>query len=187
MKYILDRKMVAAPGTSFTYNSGATMLLGGILEKATGQSVEDYTAVTLFKPLKITKWQWDRTPKKHSNTGWGLHLRPLDMLKFGQLYLQQGNWQGKQIISQEWVTQSTQPSVYMDNYNYAYQWWRFTDNNPIVSDLAQNDIYYAWGYGGNFIFIVPHLDLIVVTTAENFDNSAQFFPALVDHIFPAYN
>ncbi len=185
-QYVIEREMAAEPGTQFTYNSGVTMLLGEILQQATGQTVEEYTKGHLFEPLEITQWRWQRTPTGESNTGWGLFLRPVDMVKFGQLYLQEGEWQGEQLLEPAWVTRSTAAVVQIDEtYDYGYQWWRFADQNPIVADLTKNDVYFAWGFGGNFIFVVPHLDLVVVSTAENFENSAQFFPALSDYIFPA--
>lgn len=186
-KYMLDREMAADPGTTFTYNSGVTMLLGDILERAGGRTAEAYTAEHLFGPLGITEWQWETTPRGHSNTGWGLYLRPVDMVKFGQLYLQEGEWAGEQLIPDSWVAASTRPVVRIDEaYDYGYQWWRFADQNPVVADLAENDLYFAWGFGGNFIFVVPHLDLVITTTAENFENSSQFFPALSDYIFPGF-
>ena len=187
VKYILDKEMAAEPGTTFAYNSGVSVLLGAILQQAARQTAEAYTAVNLFEPLGITEWQWDQTPNGFSNTGWGLYLRPIDMLKFGQLYLQEGNWEGAQIITKKWVEQSTQPSANSgDNYVYGYQWWRFADQNPIVANLTQNDVYFAWGFGGNFIFVVPHLNLVVVSTATNFEESTLFFPVLSEHIFPLY-
>jgi len=186
-QYMLDREMAAEPGTTFTYNSGATLLLGGILAQTSGQTVEEYTVERLFEPLGITQWRWQETSTGQSNTGWGLYLRPIDMLKFGQLYLQQGRWQDAQIIPEAWVAQSTRPLVHVsDEFDYGYQWWRFADQNPVVADLAQNDLYFAWGFGGNFIFVIPHRNLIVVTTAENFEDGTRFFPALREYIFPIF-
>ena len=100
-------------------------------------------------------------------------------MRFGQLYLNEGVWEGEQIVPAGWVQTSGQTLADAGpEYDYGYQWWRFDDDNAIVTDLESNDLYFAWGFGGNFIFIVPHLDLVVVTTAENFENSSQFFPAL---------
>ena len=108
------------------------------------------------------------------------------MLTFGRLYLQDGRWQEKQIVPEEWVGQSTQVQVHIDEeFDYGYQWWRFHDDSPIVESLAVNDLYFAWGYGGQFIFVIPHLQMVIVTTAGNFDESSQIFPALHDHIFLA--
>jgi CubicO group peptidase (beta-lactamase class C family) len=164
------------------------MLLSGVVQAATRDTVEQTASRRLFAPLGITVWDWQRTPQGETNTGWGLHLRPVDMLKIGQLYLQGGQWEGERILSAGWIDTSTQPLVHVDEfYNYGYQWWRFADGNEIVAGLAQNDLYFAWGFGGNFIFVVPHLDLIVVTTAENFENSERFIPALRDYIFPTFS
>ncbi|MEM7333419.1 MAG: serine hydrolase [Chloroflexota bacterium] len=185
LQYILDQPMATSAGGRFTYNSGVTMLLGGVLEAATGQTVETYTAEYLFQPLEINSWRWENTPQGQSNTGWGLSLQPRDMLKFGQLFLQNGEWNDEQIIPQAWIEQSTQPYTEVDDeYNYGYQWWRFSDDNPVVFNLDTNDVYFAWGFGGNFIFVVPHLDLVVVTTAQNFSIGTQIFPILPEYIFP---
>ncbi len=186
VNYVLDQPMATTSGTSFTYNSGVTMLLGSILEESTGVSVESYTAENLFEPLEIEQWQWEKTPQGQTNTGWGLYLRSHDLLKFGRLYLQNGEWDGEQLIAEVWIEESTQPLVSAgEGFEYGYQWWRFSDKNRVVADLDENDLYFAWGFGGNFIFVVPHLDLVVVTTAENFENGAQIFSALPDYIFPA--
>ena len=187
VQYVLEQELATEPGTTFSYNSGITMLLGSILQDATGETAESYTKENLFEPLGIEKWQWRRTPNRTTNTGWGLFLRPTDMIKFGQLYLQEGEWEGEQIIPSAWVAQSTAPTVRIDDaYDYGYQWWRFADENEIVADLDENDLYFAWGFGGNFIFVVPHLDLVVVATAENFEDSAQFFPILSEFVFPQF-
>ncbi len=185
-KYMLDKEVVFEPGTQFVYSSGETMLLSGIIQTATGQTAEDYTAEHLLTPLGITDWLWESGNDGLTNTGWGLHLRPSDMLKFGRLYLNNGAWEGEQIISEGWIQQSTQTQIGVgDDFAYGYQWWRFDDSNQIVADLETNDLYFAWGYGGQFIFVVPHLEMVIVTTAANFEDGAKIFPALPDHIFPA--
>ena len=187
MKFMIDQPIAFEPGTTFAYNSGVSMLLGGILQEVTGQTAEMYTAENLFAPLGIEEWRWESTPRGYSNTGWGLYLRPVDLLKFGQLYLQNGEWEGEQILASSWIAESTQPSALPgDGFEYGYQWWRFEDDHPVVADLAVNDVYFAWGLGGNFVFVVPHLDLVVVTTAEN-DSGPRIFPALPDYIFPEFS
>ena len=72
-----------------------------------------------------------------------------------------------------------------DEFNYGYQWWRFADEHSIVEALTTNDLYFAWGYDGQFIFVIPHLEMVIVTTAANFDDIGRFLPALRDYIFPA--
>ena len=96
------------------------------------------------------------------------------------------------MISQEWVQQSTSKHVNADpdsddsSYGYGYQWWKFQDQDPTIANLAINDVYFAWGYGGQFIFVVPHLDMVVVSTADIYAAEyRRFFDLLRDHIFPA--
>lgn len=184
--YVLSREMVAEPGEQFAYSSGSSVLLSGVLEDTTENSAETYIAANLFTPLEITDYRWDGGSRQLTNTGWGLYLTPRDMLKLGQLYLQDGMWEGEQVVSADWVTASTKTQTDAgEDFEYGYQWWRYDDDHPVVAELAVNDLFFAWGFGGQFIFVVPHLDLIVVTTADNFDDSAQAFPMLPDYIFPA--
>ncbi|MAT96958.1 MAG: serine hydrolase [Anaerolineaceae bacterium] len=179
MTYMLDRNMAEMPGDVFVYNSGVTMLLSGILQQSTGLRTDNYVALRLFAPLGIDEWRWDSTPDGYANTGWGLWLSPRDMLTFGQLFLQNGRWQDQQLIPENWIHQSTQPLVdTQTGFHYGYQWWRFSDDHTAVANLTVNDLYFAWGFGGQFIFVIPHLDLVIVATAENFENSEQFFAAL---------
>lgn len=186
MKYMLDLPMSEYPGIRFVYNSGCTMLLAGIIKNSTGKSAEEFAVKNLFEPIKIARWQWETGPKGITNTGWGLHLRPIDMAQFGSLYLHKGRWKGKNSVPEDWVARSTKESVSIDgNFDYGYQWWRFSDNSSVGRALQTNDLYFAWGYGGQFIFVIPHLNMIVVITADNFSNSSQTFTFLEDYILAA--
>ncbi len=199
MEYILDQEMSAAPGESYTYNSGETMLLSRVISESVGATTRAFAEETLFADLGIDNFNWTETPQGETNTGWGLQLRPLDMLKFGQLYLNDGLWQpedgspGKQVVSAEWVEASVQPYVeaWMPGYeeitpgNYGYQWWLFRDDAPQVSKLAVNDVFFSWGYAGQFIVVVPHLDLVVVTTADNVNRTTIINYGLPRYVFPA--
>jgi CubicO group peptidase (beta-lactamase class C family) len=184
MGYMLDRPMGNEPGQQFNYNSGNSMLLSGILMNETEQTAEEFTAEHLFEPLGITDWSWQSGPKNMTNTGWGLHLTPTDMVKIGRLYLQEGEWDGVQVVPADWVKASTEAQVTGgEEYEYGYQWWRFADGNPIVESLRKNDVFFAWGYGGQFIFVVPHQELVVVTTADNFDDATVIFQGIREFIF----
>jgi CubicO group peptidase (beta-lactamase class C family) len=108
MKFMLDLPMAHEPGTFFRYNSGCTMLLSGILRNVTGMSAEAYARAKLMEPLGIESYQWEAGPGNITNTGWGLYLTPRDMLRFGQLYLYQGNWEGEQLIPGAWIVASTE-------------------------------------------------------------------------------
>ena len=141
----------------------------------------------LFKPLGITNYFWKAFPNGTTNTGWGLLMRPIDMARFGILFLNNGTWKGKQIVPKEWSHKSTQEHTKMGRlqYAYGYQWWRFLDNDPTVVELPINDIYFALGYGGQEIIVIPHLHMVVVSTAENYRKMEYFKNLLYDYIFPS--
>lgn len=198
IKYVLDLPMNDSLGNStyqgeFIYNSGCSMLLSGILKNSSGQTAEEFAINHLFKPLGIKKWYWSSAMDGAINTAWGLSLRPLDMARFGILFLNDGRWLKDQVVSKEWAQVSTRKHVNtvkkrhgdIEKRAYGYQWWRFIDDDSIVSNLAINDIYYALGHGGQLIIVVPHLNMVVVSTGSNSSNSRLFFDVLRDHIFPA--
>lgn len=155
MQFMLDRPMAAEPGQQFTYNSGATMLLSGIIQSVSGQSAEDFARDNLFDPLGISSWRWEKGKDSLSNTGWGLHLLPKDMAKIGRLFLNNGMWDGRQVVSKNWVTESIQNH----GNNYGYQWWLD----------GQDESYSARGWGGQTIVVVPDHHLVIVSTAGNFN------------------
>ena len=152
MKFVLDLPMVRAPGSRFTYNSGCSMLLSGIIESSTGLTAQQFAKEHLFDKLGIGEWRWEQGNDQKFNTGWGLHLRPKDMLKIGQLVLNNGIWNGEQIVSQAWLNESKQNHI----SNYGYQWW------------LSGDSFSARGWGGQTIAIAPEDDLVVISTAGNF-------------------
>jgi CubicO group peptidase (beta-lactamase class C family) len=168
-KYMLDQPMANNPGTAFAYNSGCSVLLGGILDRSGGISTPLFARWNLFEPIGIQQFEWDEGSPGICNTGWGLWLRPRDMAKFGALLLRSGNWRGKQVVQPSWVQTLLSCQVGLDdNYGYGFQIWMM----PLRPDPAVNDygIKIAWGYGGQFIFVIPGLDMVVVSTAANFSN-----------------
>lgn len=182
--YVINRPMAYEPGEHFNYSSGNSMLLSGILMKGTELTAEAFAAEHLFEPLNITEWRWESGPNNITNTGWGLYLTPADMVKFGRLYLQEGVWEGIQVVPSDWVEASTKAQVVGDEgFEYGFQWWRFEDGNPMIESLRRNDVFFAWGYGGQFIFVAPHQELVVVTTAANFDDDTRIFEGIRKYIF----
>lgn len=125
VEFILAQPFAQAPGAGFNYNSGNAHLLSAAITRRTGQSAEAYAAQHLFGPLGITDHRWLRDPQGVSTGGWGLYLRTRDMARLGQLYLQQGEWQGRQIIPREWVARVFAPKVEMGfpGWQYADMWW----------------------------------------------------------------
>jgi CubicO group peptidase (beta-lactamase class C family) len=153
VSWILDKPMEYPPGTEFVYNSGASHLLSVIVGESTGMTTRSYAVGRLFTPLGIEDLVWGSDPDGRTTGGWGLSLASRDMAKFGLLYLHNGEWDGQQIVPAEWVEASTQGRVYD---GYGYQWW-----------LDGNGIFFAAGLYGQYIYVVPHLDMVVVVTSES--------------------
>lgn len=171
IQFALDLPMAEDPGTRFVYCSSNSHLLSGIIRETTGMNELDYAQDRLFKPLGISNLIWLSDPQGN-NHGWGdLHLTPHDMAKLGYLYLNKGNWDGKQIVPAEWVDRATQKQVSLDEgEGYGYQWW-VPDSLP--------GIYEARGRGSQHIIVWPEKDIIVVTTGGGFemDDLAPFLLA----------
>jgi CubicO group peptidase (beta-lactamase class C family) len=175
VKYVLDKPMAQAPGSQFNYCSGCSHVLSAILQQVTGANTLDYANKNLFKPLGITNLRWDKDPSGIPIGGWGLQLTPREMAKLGYLYLHDGAWEGRQIVSSAWVQAATQQHTTTDGeLGYGYQWWVYPSFGA----------YTALGLEGQTIFVVPEADLIVVTTAE-VDGHEQIFRLIEEYIMPS--
>jgi len=181
-KNIFKLNLITPPGEKFTYNSMLTHLLGEITGKATGKQTVKFAEEYLFTPIGISEYTWDGPPWST-----GLSLRPRDMAKIGYLFLRKGKLDGKQIVSPEWVNESTRSYVkaFFVGSEYGYQWWR---GNTVISNQTIHT-YYAAGRGGQYIFVVPILDLVVVFTSQALNNSPGgiFRPQVMmtEYIIPA--
>src|ERR1017187_2275680 len=129
-RYVLEKPIATTPGTKFVYHSGISLMLGEIIYKASGLRADKFAGRYLFSPLGITNYSWGKAPNGVVNTLGGLALRPRDMAKIGHLFLNGGRWQGKQIVSEKWVKESTQKQVGAGQLpawfladGYGYQWW----------------------------------------------------------------
>jgi CubicO group peptidase (beta-lactamase class C family) len=162
--YVLGKPLVEEPGTQWYYNSGCSMTLGAILRNATGVPADVYAVQHLFGPLGVGPFIWESINNgRHVGTHGSLYLRGRDMAKFGQLFLQDGVWDGGQLISEGWVEESTQPRLVVGGHvQYGYQWW-FTTMGTYAVPLTS-------GYGGQHILVVPELDAVVVTAADYSDS-----------------
>jgi CubicO group peptidase (beta-lactamase class C family) len=166
VRYTLEQPVVAEPGALFAYNSGLSLTLGKMLENAAGQRPDRYAEGRLFASLGITDYSWDLwTGGTTLNTGGGLSLRPRDMAKFGQLYLNGGRWGGVQIVSEAWVSESVRSHT--QYLWYGYQWWRARFETDIQA-------YMGIGWGGQYVFVIPDLDLVVVLNGGNYDESISY-------------
>jgi CubicO group peptidase (beta-lactamase class C family) len=158
VQYVIDKPMAAEPGKVFNYSSGVTELLAYIFKKETGQDIDDYGEKYLFAPLGI-KHHWKRTYMEVIDTEGGLYLNGSDLAKIGYLYLHDGVWEGKQIVSKEWVAESLKGYIDAEgDYKYGYKWWllKRTDRPGYV--------WMARGFGGQRMMVFPEEGLIVTFT-----------------------
>lgn len=167
-KYVLSRPMDTLPGTEFVYNSGATVLLGEILRKTTGQRIDQWAEEKLFGPLGITDYYWKETPKGEIDTEGGLYLSAYDLAKIGHLMLNGGVWENQQIVSQSWIEESVKPYVkFNEQSGYGFQWWVPSFKN------GQTEIFSCRGYGGQFLIVHPDENIIVVFNGWNIHGGAE--------------
>lgn len=159
VRYALTRPLAADPGAEMIYSTGNYHLLSAILTKASGMSTLAFARDALAKPLGITLASWQQDPQGIYFGGNEMVMTPRQMAAVGDLYRQRGRANGRQIVSAAWVEASFVPRARSDwsEQLFGYGWW--------MREMAGRQVYYAWGYGGQFIFIVPDLELVIVTTS----------------------
>ena len=175
-RFAWEQKLVTPPGESYNYNGGSTELLGRIVQKVSGQSLEQFAKANLFEPLGITDFEWSVNPSGFAAAASGVRLRPRDMARLGQLLLQRGKWDGRQIVSETWIGDATATQIAGSQlYFYGYQWWlgRSLVNQKELTWTA------GVGLGGQRVFVVPSLDLVVVVTAGMYKSPMQAWVPLV--------
>ncbi|WP_435920929.1 serine hydrolase domain-containing protein [Paenibacillus sp. DYY-L-2] len=188
IEFVLERPLSDPPGTRMEYNSGVSQLLSAILVQATGMSVTRYADQNLFGPLGIDEYKWECDPQGIHTGGFGLWLRPRDMLKFGQLFLQNGEWENKALISRTMVSAAVQPAINTEPPRrgcYAWHWWtdRYPDPNGNHSEKGF-DYFYARGYGGQYIHVVPSLSTVVVLSNDKQQKKHHHVDVFRQHIAP---
>lgn len=169
--YVFDRPMAAPAGTQFNYNGGNTAVLAQLLVERVGMSLPEYARKQLFEPLGITDWEWVNDFRGRPMAHAGLRLRPRDLARIGQLVLQHGQWQGRQIVPAEWIAESTRPRIdtgIEPGLQYGYQWWL----GKVDAGGVQQDWIGGIGRGGQRLWIVPGLDMVVVATAGDYNQRA---------------
>ena len=175
--FILNRKVVAPPGRIYNYNDGLALMLGEIIKRVSHMPVGKFAEARLFGPLGIKDYQWARTEDGITETQGGLFLRPRDMGKIGQLVLQDGQWNKEQIVSSQWLRESTREHTHGDRVGYGYQW----RTASIFQGGRSIEVVWASGYGGQRIFIVRDLNIVAVITSEVFYNANGGLQA--EHLF----
>jgi len=193
VRYVLDQPLKHTPGTAYNYSTGNTQLLAAALQAQTGMTLHDYAALYLFEPLGIQHFEWPFSPQGVTVGGSELALTARDMAKFGYLYLRDGVWEGERLLPEGWVAASGHAYTTFDprgvthcaGLGYGYLWW-LRPQGGYASMIAV-------GYGGQFAYVIPDLDLVVVMTGDLRDVPEPFrsnemlcaFNLVEDFIVPA--
>lgn len=206
-RYVLATPLAHQPGENFAYSTGASTLMSRIVRVAAGRPTEEFARTELFEPLGITDYHWEGysedgmgagltqwpNPDGDVPLGFGLWLQARDLVKFGELYLNGGLYGGRRILDESWVDASWSRHSHSGNSDYpstidwghGYQWWMMKINDPLDRSLY---VYFASGWGSQVIFVLPELELVVVTVADNYDHGGADVDALlVTHVLPAIN
>lgn len=179
IRFMLDYRMAEPPGSRFEYVSGGVILLGAAIGRAAGTRVDSFLESELFAPMGFENVRWERgLPNGLPHGGGGLFLRPRDLAKLGTLMATRGRWQGRQLISEAWIRESTQMTAVSRTLggrpaSYGYLWWGFPD------------VIVASGALGQWIFVLPERQLVVASTASNETQFDAQVRILYDHILPA--
>lgn len=172
-KYVLDRPMIGTPGTSWAYNSGAAIVMGGVIRELSGTNVDEFARHELFEPIGVTGEYWSKSPFDGlPHCGGGLFLKPMDLARVGYLVLRHGRWGDRQVVPESAIAASTAvdyrgSELIFSSFNsgYGYFWWLF----PTRRGGSDAGIITASGSGGQWLFVVPSLDLVVAVAATNGD------------------
>jgi len=174
VQYCLDLNVTVQPGTLFKYTNANSHLMSAIIKEVTGVPALDYAREKLFGPLGITDVEWEADPQ---GVNWGhdrLYMRQRDMAKLGLLFLRGGEWDGEQVVPAAWVSEATTRKMAADLFpGYAYQWW------------TGDGYYCAMGYAGQFIYVFPSRDMVIVFTGRTMNNFENPRNLIRDYILPA--
>ena len=182
VKHFLESELKLRPGTYFMYNTPATYVLSAIIQRVTGEKLVNYLYPRLFEPLGIDRPEWEMDPEGINTGGWGLHLTTEDIAKFGVFYIQEGKWNGNQLLSSDWIKMATSKQVSNgsdpDNdwsQGYGFQFWRSRFNT-----------YRGDGAMGQFCLVIPEHNTIVAITSGT-DNMGGIMQIVWDELLPKMN
>ncbi|WP_342360069.1 serine hydrolase [Terrarubrum flagellatum] len=181
-RFILDRPIVGEPGARWIYNGGASALLGRIIAKGVGQSLPAFAEAKLFAPLGVPSFKWASGQDGEPSAASGLRLRPRDLAGIGQLILDGGKRDGRVIVPAEWLEASMRGIVPMgegQSLRYGYQWYIGDETFNAAPGSQTARVIIANGNGGQRLFVMPDLELVVVTVAGNYNQRGQSLPPLV--------
>jgi CubicO group peptidase (beta-lactamase class C family) len=185
VRFVLSRPMIEPPGGRMEYSTGSTHLLSAILTRASGKSTWELAQEMLARPLGFSLAPWTRDPQGIYFGGNEMVMTPRQMLAFGELYRNHGRAGDRQIVPEQWVKESFRVRTHsrFNDQGYGYGWWS--------REFAGHESFFAWGYGGQYIFIVPELDAVIVTTSstavgeERRSHRRTIFDLLEQSILPA--
>ena len=183
-RYVLDQPLAADPGTGWNYSGGDVALLGAIIQKASGKTLEEFAREALFTPLGIADPEWSFMTNGDAAAASGLRLRSRDMAKLGQLVLADGMWEGKPVVPAEWLRELMRPRFPTEYGHYGYLWW-ISSYGAVTKTV---DSVEASGLGGQRIIVLPKLDMVVVFTTGRYrivDGWRVTSTLLEDFILPA--
>lgn len=195
-EFILRLPAESATGERFRYNSECPYLLGSIIYAYTGLQPDNFAIETVFDPLGITDYTWEEDrgiPRCHSD----LHMRPIDMAKIGLLVLNEGRWDRQQIIPEKWIRTSAKPHAEESEFfSYGYQWWLRSNQNKSwwkegnSQSESEHEMLIALGFGGQYIFIIKDLSLVIVLTSSDYnEGNGQAFkkiPMVIEDLVPLF-
>lgn len=182
IRTFLSKDVKNVPGEVFAYDSMVTYMISAIVQKVTGKTVLDYLKEKLFAPMNISKVNWEISPEGVNTGGWGLHIQCESLAKVGQMWLDNGVWDGKQLVSKEWIGQMSSKHANGGDYGYGYQVWMCKYPGAVRADGAL----------GQYVIVVPENDVVIVLTEASFTNGKpqrgliwdKFLPQLSDTPLP---
>jgi len=195
IQYILNSPMATNPGEKFRYSGKCTNLLGGIIYSLENKQADEFAKEVLFNKLGISEFDWEKENGLLPCDA-GLQLFPRDMAKIGLLVLNNGNWNGEQIVPKEWIVASSKPHVAESEFfDYGYQWWHRSKrnkswwNDPVRGSKTEHDMFLALGAGGQYIMVIRDLNMVIVTTSSDYNNDGmdhQKVPMVIEEIVPIF-
>ncbi len=164
IEYLITQPLEAVPGVRFNFNTGTSALIARIVASAAGESFDTYVLERIFKPLGISDYQWRRDGLGDIDGATGLWLSTLDLTKIGYLYLNEGSWRGREIVSPEWIQDAGTTQLEISNsFNYGYYWQKFSDNIRFVPLFPINDAYFF----SQHIYVHPSQNLLITFGTED--------------------
>lgn len=195
--YCLNIRLQRQPGLNWSYSSNDPMIIGEVVSRASGMTIMEFAKENLFEPLNISDYEWTISPKGRGMTAGSFYIRPIDMLKITRLVYDNGNWKGKQIVSEHWIKKSTNCEIDIDFsftryskmpnavYESAYYGFYWYQENLKYNDI-NTKVLFASGNGGNYMMILPEYNAKIVFTGSNYGNWRGKLPfeILLKYIIP---